>query len=138
MFHQLNKAISKTMYEPGKQNSVCANDEIKLPKPQSWKTDVSYMFIEVPTHLLFLGIVKSIMEVVDKYIKQYRLGNKLISHVKAYTAQIESFHLEFLQIQHFPNTSNLSEWCLGMAHVFPFIYGKVTTTIKPTIHYGNK
>ena len=34
------------------------------------------MFIEAPMHLLFLGIVKSIMEVSDTYMKQYRLGNK--------------------------------------------------------------
>ncbi len=48
---------------------------------QSWKTNISLdMFIEAPMHLLFLGIVKSIMEVSDTYMKQYGLGNKFISH----------------------------------------------------------
>ncbi len=32
----------------------------------------------------------------------------------------------------------LSEWCLGIAQVFPYLYGKVTTTIEPSIHYGDK
>ncbi len=67
----LNKALSKTVYDNAKHNTVCANEDIKYPIPQSWKTNVSLdMFIEVPMHLLFLGIVESIMEVSDTYMKQ--------------------------------------------------------------------
>ncbi len=71
-------------------------------------------------------------------MKQYRLGNKFISHANTYISQLQSLGVEFLQIQPFPNTTYLSEWFLGMACVFPFICGKVRTTIEPTIHYGNK
>ncbi len=54
---------SKAMYETGKKNAVCANDDIKCPIPQSWKMNISVdMFIEAPMHLLFLGIVKNIMD----------------------------------------------------------------------------
>ncbi len=74
------------------------------------------------------------MEVSDKYIKQYRLSNRFINHANTYIAQLQSFRLEFLQIQLLPNTNDLSEWCLGMAHVFSYIYGMVTTTIEHTIH----
>ncbi len=50
----LNKALSKTVYDIAKHNTVCANDDIKCPIPQSWKTNVSLeMFIEAPMHLLF-------------------------------------------------------------------------------------
>ncbi len=81
-------------------------------------------------HLLFLGIVKSIMKVSDKYMKQYRLGNKFISNANTYIAQLQSFCLKLLQIQPLLNTNYLSEWFLGMACVFPYIYGMVTTTIN--------
>ncbi len=135
----LNKVSRKTVYNTAMLNAECANDDIKYHndgKPMYyWIMD---MFIEAPMHLLFLGIVKSIMEVSDKYMKQYKLGNKFISHVNTYIAQLQSFCLNFLQIQPLPNTSYLSEWCLGTVHVFPFIYGKVTTIIEPTIRYGNK
>jgi hypothetical protein len=135
----LNKALSETVYDTAKHNAACANEDIKCPIPPSWKTNVSLdMFIEAPMHLLFLGIVKSIMEVSDTYMKQYRLGNKFISHANTYIAQLQSFHLDFLQIRPLPNTNYLSEWCLGMARVFPYIYGMVTSTIEPTIHYGDK
>ncbi len=77
----LNKAISATVYDTTNQNAVCANEDIKFPIPQSWKINATLdKFIEAPMNLLFLGIVKSIMEVSDKYMKQYRLGNKFISH----------------------------------------------------------
>ncbi len=86
----LNKAISKTVYDSAKQNAVCANEDIKCPLQQSWKPAVSLdMFIEMPMHLLFLGIVKSIMEVSDKYMKQYRLSIKFISHDNTYIAQLQ-------------------------------------------------
>ncbi len=53
--------------------------------------------------------------------------NLFISHANTYISQLQSFHLG----------NYLSEWCLGIAHVFPFLYGKVTTTIYPIIHYDN-
>ncbi len=96
------------------------------------------MFIETTMHLLFLGIAKRIMEVSDKYMKQYRLGNKFISHANTYIAQLEKFNLDFLQIQPLPNTNYFLEWCLVIVFVFPFLYGKMIITIEPTIHYGNK
>ncbi len=135
----LNKSLSKTVYDTAKLNAELDNDYIKCPTPQLWKTAVSFdMFIEAPMHLLFLGMVKSIMEVSDTYMKQNQLGNKFITHANTYIAQLQSFHLEFLQIWTLPNANFLSEWCLGIARVFPFLYGKVTTTIEPTIHYGDK
>ncbi len=124
---------------PQKQNTVHANDDIKCLIPHSSKINVSLdMFIETPIHFLLLWIVKSVMEVSDNYMKQYRLGNKFISHANTYIVQLQSFHLDFLQIWPLPNTNYLSEWCLGMARVFPYIFGMVTTTIEPTIHYGDK
>ncbi len=83
-----NKAISETVNDTAstsaKHNAVYANEDTKCPIPQSWKTNASLdMFIEAPMHLLFLGIVKSIMEISDTYMKQYRLGNKFISHTIA-------------------------------------------------------
>ncbi len=119
----LDKAISKTLYNTANQNTVCANDDIKCAIPQSSKTDISLdMFIEEPIYLLFLGIVKSIMEVSDKYMKKNRSGNKFISHANTYIEQLESFCLEFLQTHNLPNTNYFLEWCLGMAYVFPFMY----------------
>ncbi len=61
----LNKAISKIVYSTGRQNAVCANNDILYPIPKSWQTLILLdMFIEAPMHLLFLGIVKIIVEVV--------------------------------------------------------------------------
>ncbi len=118
------------VYDTAKYNAVCANKDIQCPILQSWKTNVSLdMFIEAPMNLLFLGTVNSIMEVSDKYMKQCRLGNKIISHANTYIAQLQSFLLDFLQIWPLPNTNYLSEWQLGMAHVFPYLYDKVTITI---------
>ncbi len=135
----LNKVMRETVYDTAKQNAVCANDNIKSLITQSWKTNVSLdIFIETQMHLLFLGIVKCIIEVSDKYMTQYRWGNKFISNANTHNAQLSSFCLDFLQIQPLPYTNYLSEWCLGMARVFPFIYGKVSTTIEPTIHYSDK
>ncbi len=135
----INKALSMTVYDIAKHNAICANDDIKCSIPQSWKINISLdMFIEALMHLLFLGIVKSTMEVGDKYMKQYSLGNKFIIHANTYIAQLEKIHLDFLQIRSLPNTNYMSEWCLGKARVFLFIYGMVRTTIEPTIHYGDK
>ncbi len=54
-------------------------------------------------NLLLLGKVKSIMDVSDMYMKQYRLGNKLISHANTFITNLESFHLDFLHLPQFPN-----------------------------------
>ncbi len=53
----LNKAIIKTVYDTRYQKAVCANDDIKCPIPQLWKSDVSLnIFIDALIHLLFLGL----------------------------------------------------------------------------------
>ncbi len=130
-----NQSLRPSM-TPQKQNTVHANDDIKCLIPHSSKINVSLdMFIETPIHFLLLWIVKSVMEVSDNYMKQYRLGNKFISHANTYIAQLPSFCLEFLQIQPLPKTNYFSEWCLGMACVFLIIYDMVTISVEPTIHY---
>ncbi len=68
-------------------------------------------------HLLFLGIVKSIMEVSAKYMKDDKLATKFSNHANIYIAQLEAVHVDYLQIWQLPNTNYLLEWCLGMAQV---------------------
>ncbi len=46
--------------------------------------------------------------------------------------------MDFLQLRQLPNTNYLSEWCLGIARVFPFLYGKLTTILAPSIMHGDK
>ncbi len=100
----------------------------------SWKTETTVdMFIKAPMHLLFLGIVKSIMEVSEKYMKDEKLATKFIHHANGYIAQLESVHVDFLQLRQLSNTNYLSEWCLGIARIFPFLCEKLTTVLAPSI-----
>ncbi len=96
------------------------------------------MFINAPMHLLFLGIVKSIMEVSEKYMKDEKLATKFIHHANGYIAQLESVHVDFLQLRQLPNTNYLTEWCLGIARIFPFLHGKLTTILALSIMHGDK
>ncbi len=89
-------------------------------------------------HLLFVGIEKSIMEVSEKYTKDDNLATKFMNHANRYIAQLESVHVDYLQIQQSPNTNYLSEWCLGIARVFPFLYRKLTTMLNLSMFHGNK
>ena len=135
----LNKSISEIVYSTARQNAVRARNDIKCPIPTSWQTETTVdMFIEAPMHLLFLGIVKSIMEVSEKYMKDDKLSRKFINHTNGYIGQLESLRVDYLQIRSLPNTNYLSEWCLGIARVFPFLYGKLTTVLAPSIMHGDK
>ncbi len=70
-------------------------------------------------------------------MKQYRLGNRLISHSNTYIALSKSFCLEILYME-IAKYKLLSGWFLVMACVFPFLYIKLTTSIEHSIDYGDK
>ncbi len=87
----LSKAMSKYVYSTGRRNAACGINNIVCPIPKSWKTETSLdMFIEAPMHLLFLGIVKSIMEVSEKYMKDNKLATKFNNHANIYISQLEA------------------------------------------------
>ncbi len=67
------------------------------------------MFIEAPMHLLFLGIVKSIMEVSEKYMKDDKLATKFNNDANIYIAQLEAVRVDYLLIRQLPNTNYLLE-----------------------------
>lgn len=126
----LNKSINKIVHSTEQKNASCANNDIKCPIPKSWQTETLLdMFIEVSMHVLFLGIVKSIMEVSNKYMKDHKSATKFINRANKCITQVESVHVDYLQ---------MSEWCLSIARVFPFPYGKLTIIIDPSIMHGNK
>ncbi len=127
----LNKAISEIVYNTNKQNALCANDNIKHQMPNT--TIMENWFISRYVHW---GAKASFVswdsqKYHEKYMKQYSLGNKF-SLIQIHT---------WLSCNHsvlsFYKYGNLSEWCLGMACVFPFLYSKVTTTVELIICYGN-
>ncbi len=84
----LNKSISEIVYSIGWQNAVHTNHKIKCPIPKSWQTETSVdMFIKVPMHLFFLGIMKSITKVNDKYMTDDKLATKFINHINGHIVQ---------------------------------------------------
>lgn len=95
--------------------------------PHAWY-DLNYttVFVDVPMHLLFLGIVKSVMLKIGMWLRSNNMGAYFITSVKGILGKVKEFNVEWCKMLEYPTTDKTGGWVsenfLGMARIGNWFY----------------
>ena len=68
------------------------------------------VFVDVPMHLLFLGIVKNVMLKIRAWLRLNHCGNPFIESVKGILVKIKEFNVEWCKVLEYPITDKTDGW----------------------------
>jgi hypothetical protein len=95
-----------------------------LPSAWSYNSDFS-TFTDVPMHLLFLGITKSTIMMVQEWMKRSSIHSKFFQKVQLVNQSIQSLQLCWCKVRPFSD-QNFGGWVsenyLDMARIIPWFY----------------
>ena len=87
------------------------NDIILYELPSAWyQSDNVSIFVEVPMHLLFLGVMKSVMLKVNKCLRLINQNSNFIKLVSGILGTIKKMNIEWCKILEYPTTDTTGGW----------------------------
>jgi hypothetical protein len=91
--------------------TIMSNVEVKYEVPPSWydSNDLS-IFVDAPMHLLMLGITKSVMLKIGKWLRNYNLNALFVSMSNDILRSIKSLNIEWCKILEYPRTDKTGGW----------------------------
>jgi hypothetical protein len=103
---------------------------IEWKLPSSWfGEDHVRLYADVPMHLLFLGITKSVMIKATKWLTIKRHFSTFLSYTKTILEPIEKMNLDWCKLMKYPTTDKFGGWVsenyLGMARACSWFYSMI-------------
>ena len=103
----------------------------KLKLPQVWEQPCPMdAFIDSPMHMLFLGVVKSVLDELKDYALSYNKRAAFIDRANPLIASVRKYHLAFCRLELFGKKDSstltpgwLSDNCVSFARIMPIICG---------------
>ena len=91
--------------------TILLNSEVVYKVPPSWYdyNDLS-IFVDVPMHLLMLGITKSVMLKIGKWLRNYNLNAMFVTMSNDILRSIKSLNIEWCKILEYPRTDKTGGW----------------------------
>ena len=80
-------------------------------------------------HLIFHGVLASIVEVLDSVFTDLKLGTRFENSVNANLLEVESLRLERCKAKPVPKKQWLPENELALARILPFVYTTFFNTV---------
>jgi hypothetical protein len=133
----MQRGASKRSREESKMNDDdhgSSNDDIEANNdenddgniiPLLWRSGYDLrMFIDCPMHLLFLGVVGTILEVAATYMKKYNKETSFNTHINAFLKDIIGFRLDYCVLKKLPRKNWISENHVALARIIPFVFGQ--------------
>ena len=80
-------------------------------------------------HLIFHGVLASIVEVLDSVFTDLKLGTRFENSVNANLLEVESLRLERCKAKPVPKKQWLAENELALARILPFVYTTFFNTV---------
>lgn len=79
--------------------------------PPAWYdyNDLS-IFVDVPMHLLMLGVTKSVMLKIGKWLRNYKLNSTFLTMSNDILRSIKSLNIEWCKILEYPRTDKTGGW----------------------------
>ena len=92
-------------------NNIVANKNEDYHVPSSWynQNDLT-IYVNVPMHLLMLGMVKSVMIKIGKWLRDKNLNSKFIKLTDGILGSIKSLNVEWCKILEYPKTDKTGGW----------------------------
>ena len=102
----------------------------KWKLPSSWfGEDHVRLYADVPMHLIFLGITKSVMIKATKWLTCKRNFSTFLSYTKTILELIEKMDLDWCKLMKYPSTDKFGGWVsenyLGMARACSWFYSLI-------------
>jgi hypothetical protein len=96
--------------------------------PASWYGfEDTTIFVDVPMHLLMLGVVKSVMGKINKWLRKINKNTMFVNKVSGILLQIKKMNIEWCKVLEYPTTDKtggwVSEFFLGMSRIGRWFYG---------------
>jgi hypothetical protein len=83
--------------------------EYKVPPPWYDNNELS-IFVDVPMHLLMLGVTKSVMLKIGKWLCNYNLNSMFLTMSNDVLRSIKSLNIEWCKILKYPRTDKTGGW----------------------------
>ena len=91
--------------------------------PKIWQSQLNInSYVDCGMHLIFHGVLASMVEVLDSVFTDLKLGSKFENSVNAYLLEVESLRLEWCKAKPMPKKQWLVENELALARILPFVY----------------
>ena len=98
--------------------------------PMIWQSQLNIKsYVDCGMHLIFHGVLASIVEVLDSVFKDLKLGTKFENSVNVYLLEVESLRLEWCKAKPVPKKQWLAENELALARLLPFVYTTFFNTV---------
>jgi hypothetical protein len=92
-------------------NKIVNNKNEEYHVPSSWynHNDID-IYENVPMHLLMLGLVKSVMIKIGKWLRERNLNSKFVKISHGILGSIKSLNVEWCKILEYPKTEKTGGW----------------------------
>ena len=91
--------------------------------PKLWHSRMAInSFIDCGMHLIFHGILASVVEVMESFFADHKIATSFERVVNVHLLEIQSLRLEWCKTKPVPKKQWLAENELGLARIIPFIY----------------
>ena len=90
--------------------------------PKLWHSRMAInSFIDCGMHLIFHGILASVVEVMESFFADHKIATSFERVVNVHLLEIQSLRLEWCKTKHLQKKQWLAENELGLARIIPFI-----------------
>ena len=91
--------------------------------PKNWQSRLNInCFIDCAMHLIFHGVLATLVEVIDDFLTDQKLGTALAKLSNQFLLELESLRLEWCKAKPLPKKQWLAENELALARILPFVY----------------
>jgi hypothetical protein len=120
----INQKIRDAVYKSARDKILHPNAATIPFVPNLWQADMLMeRFLNSPMHLLFHGIVATVMVLLLKFMTLINCSAAFERFANEYLSEIESLRLDWLKLRELPKKQWLAENLLAIARVMPSIYG---------------
>jgi hypothetical protein len=102
-------------------NPLTDDSDDLMPKLWLSRLDIN-SFIDCGMHLIFHGILASVVEVLESFFADHKIFAAFERTVNVHLLEIQSMRLEWCKTKPVPKKQWLAENELGLARIIPFIY----------------
>ena len=127
----VQEKIAQLCWDENKPGNMNVDEILITPYPTLWDSGYDIRcFIDPPLHLLFHGIVPSVMAAIHSFLTDHNRLAPFETMVNVHLTKIISFRLDWCKIKKLPKTLWLGEDVLGFTRIITFVYGQFFLCMK--------
>ena len=87
-------------------------------------------FIDCAMHLIFHGVLTTLVEVIDDFLTNQKLGSAMEKTLNPFLLKVESLRLEWCKAKLLPKKQWATKNELALARILPFVYTTFFNHVK--------